>query len=403
MANENIFYPEPWPTQQRRFVPIPPPPDSPPPRSAALMVAVVLSCWPTGLEYQPQQRGPSAATIPAQQVAEQPPYKRQPESIGQSWEANSRADVWQAEFVPPEPTFDTAARDPPYLVYFPPDPQPHQRRLNAAIFGVVAAAEQPAFTRLPSSILAAWEPQADTQQRRNQITPLTLVYGNEPPRRSNAVLASIIDSWTPPHHYDWRRPPFIFGVQVNNPPPRSLAGLNSILQTNWIPAPPQPQRDPKNIVPLTLVYGNQPPRLKRQPLPIVEPDWPQQRRAVFTAGTVTTVQPPFVRQVIGQAWDAIEWPMQRRVLIAPLTLVYGDQPPLWAPGALRALIRETWEPLPDHVQRKELIVQPGVEPTFTMVLPWSNVLHLFTGQRLVLYVGQRLELETGERLELRNE
>ena len=45
----------------------------------------------------------------------------------------------------------------------------------------------------------------------------------------------------------------------------------------------------------------------------------------------------------------------------------------------------------------------GVEPTFTMVLPWSNVLHLFTGQRLSLYVGQRLELETGERLELRNE
>jgi len=39
----------------------------------------------------------------------------------------------------------------------------------------------------------------------------------------------------------------------------------------------------------------------------------------------------------------------------------------------------------------------------TIVGKWSNVLHLFVGQRLALYVGQRLELETGERLELRNE
>jgi hypothetical protein len=87
-----IFRLPPQPQQRRSTVPIEAQGDQPPPRQAfAAGMAIILSCWPTGLEHQPQRPRPTVP-IPVA-VVEQPAFTRQPESIRQSW-----------EFDPPLPT-----------------------------------------------------------------------------------------------------------------------------------------------------------------------------------------------------------------------------------------------------------------------------------------------------------
>lgn len=237
-----IFRLPPQPTQGRRFVPVPEQGDQPPRFSRALFMAAVLASWPTGLEYQPQRQLP---TVPIPEQGDQPPRQSRAAAMLTSW----------------------------YVEY-----QPQQARPQVA--AIIPAVEQPAFTRLPEAIRAAWETDPPFHRDIRRIAPLTLVYGDEPPRQSYASLYALMDSWRPPDPmpqqgrrdivpltfvYGDQPPPFAptamrsvvdqwravddvrqRAVQlvpiaiVDDPPPRSLAVLTAIVQASWIPPPLTP-------------------------------------------------------------------------------------------------------------------------------------------------------------------
>jgi hypothetical protein len=366
MGNDSLFYPPPQPQQRIPYAPIPTPPqvDNPPRRNLALAMAVVVASWPTGLEYAPQQPRPSAATIPAAAppAADQPtqssqgeiiffeperyvqrpvqiaplisapaapqvPFVRQPQHIVDSWQPPDPWRQLRSQIVPLTLVYGD---QPPKLLRQPlwmaeDVPWRQSAPQIAPLIPAVVAAERVPFVRQPQLIVDSWTAPEPWRQPRVQIVPLTLVYGDQPPKYSHVVQDVIRDSWNPPFHYDWRRGLFIFGVQVDQPPPSSRANLNSILAINWAPAPPQPQVKPP-VAPLTLVYGDQPPRLKRQQIPFPELEFYQQPRPTLPTQPVVVTFVPGVRfqsQIVA-AWDVAAQPVQRRVT-APLPSV--DNPP----------------------------------------------------------------------------
>ncbi len=243
--NGGIYRHDPPPQQGRRFVPIPDQGDQPPRFSRALFMAAVLASWPTGLEYQPQRQVP---TVPIPEQGDQPPRQSRVSALLTSW-------------------YD--------------ENYPQQRRPQiAAILPAATVEEQPPFTRLPDSILAAWELDPPLPRGLKRIAPLTLIYGDEPPRYSPANFFAIIEKWRPPDPmpqqgrrdvatltltYGDQPPPFApvamrsvidqwrasadaqqrfaqlvpiaVVVAGDDPPPRARAALNAIVQAAWIPPP----------------------------------------------------------------------------------------------------------------------------------------------------------------------
>src|SRR6266566_6518680 len=83
-------------------------------------------------------------------------------------------------------------------------------------------------------------------------------------------------------------------------PPRFTSGAAAIVAMWYVAAAvPQPLQGTRQITPLTLIYGQQPPRIASMP----------------------SVQ----EQTAKLPWP--DWPAQAGSRIVPLTLVYGQQPP----------------------------------------------------------------------------
>ncbi len=200
-----------------------------------------------------------------------------------------------------------------------PDPWPRQRA-NQLVFAVPVTEPPRRTNTLTLSIIRQWDPPApQPTQKRVEIVPLTLVYGDQPPRRSNVNLNTIVQNWVPPHHYDWRRPKFVFGVQVDQPPRLKLALINSLYQIAWTPPPPQPQRD----LPTVIVSVDQPPRRRLvAPYYTVELVQPTQRQLTLTAGVVVAGPPPLKRlpESILEAWQGVvEVPVRRPAFTVGVT------------------------------------------------------------------------------------
>src|SRR3990167_5949591 len=219
----NIYRFDPQPTQGQRFVPIPQQGDQPPRRNLALTMALVMASWPTGMEHQPQQR---FVTVPIPVQGDQPPRQ-------------SRA-VYSPDW---------------YRI-----DQPQQRRSKIAAL-ISTAAEQPAFTRPPASILRSWEPEPAVPRILSQIAQLTLAYGDTPPPYSAVNLRVLVEAWQPPPPLPQQQRRDIAPLTLvygDLPPIPSRVNQYITLQA-WTPPDPQPQRDSKNISPLTLSYGDIPP------------------------------------------------------------------------------------------------------------------------------------------------
>lgn len=215
------------------------------------------------------------------------------------------------------------------------DPQPVQLPPRVPASALTTGSQPPrnavAGAIAMACILASWPAQGEPRpiqpiQGRSQIAPLTLVYGQQPPRIDPMpeVQARVaIASW--PEDREPR-------LQFNNQ---------------------QPER--RYVVAQTLKYGSQPPvagPLTTIELNIAVRSWdspfqspPQlEGTAGWNIPVAAAAQVPFARITVG--WPTSDQYGQKSSQIAPLTLVYGDQPPVagaLSPAELGTFVR-SWEP-----------------------------------------------------------
>jgi hypothetical protein len=219
-----------------------------------------------------------------------------------------------------------------------------------------------------TAVLASWpadlEPrlhQQNTQQ--NKIAPLTLAYGQQPPQRAPlAVLnqSTILATWQ--QTWDAQRAPKSLAWDVPISPYLARTPPPPLIWDAWIPPPPLPAR-PVQIAPLTLAYGSQPtqqPPLSTVELAQIVSTWQQTWDAQTAPKSAAWNIPPIVSTLVPRTpppahiWTAWVEPFVRPptpVQIAPLTLVYGDAPPVRGASPLQAQLAGTWA--------DPLIVQPG--------------------------------------------
>lgn len=158
------------------------------------------------------------------------------------------------------------------------------------------------------------------QQGPRKIAPLTLTYGQQPPRKAALAVSALlcIQAWNPPD--------------------------------------PQPTQKRVQIAPLTLTYGQQPPpqttgRLLASIRQQWETTWDAQKAPPNAAWNFSPVVVTFVPytpawlQAVRLSWQGDQQPVQRSAVIASLTLVYGDQPPLvrQSPPPATLLPAATWD------------------------------------------------------------
>lgn len=148
-------------------------------------------------------------------------------------------------------------------------------------------------------------------------------------------------------------------AQGDQPPRRTIALSMAVILASWptgLEHPPRQGR--RDVVPLTLTYGNQPPRIRPRFSWYSPESQPQQPRKLIAATIVVAEHPTFTRlpAALLISWNAEPNRAQYRRGIAPLALVYGDQPPPYQPSQIRALIRERWEfPPPRHIRRAQFV------------------------------------------------
>jgi hypothetical protein len=237
----------------------------------------------------------------------------------------------------------------------PPDPQPYQRPLTVAPLTLTYGDQPPRSSGVNfATTIAAWTP-PDPQPRQLPLTiaPLTFIYGDQPPRYSRVTARTIVSAWEPPDPQPQRTLPTQI-VSVDQPPRSSTVNFTVALRS-WTPPDPQPPRDLKNFAPLTLTYGDQPPFKRPDLLPIslwqIDPQ-PQQRIVYYPiTPVIVAAQVPFVRlsASILASWDAQAPTIQQRPGFAPLTLAYGDQPPRMSLVTPRVIV-QAWEPPPPSPQ-----------------------------------------------------
>lgn len=375
MAGE-IFYPPPAPVQPAPHVPIPAQGQQPPRRTWALMMSVVMASHPTGLEYQAPRKVP---TVPIPAQGDQPPrYSVNPlMQLVRSWD--------------------------------PPDPQPAQKPLKVAPLTLTYGDQPPKYAGFLADtleILRAWDPPPPDPWQLPRRPPIPTP-GSEPPRYAGnlADYLELVRAWDPPDPQPQQRPTTapIPPPLLSQPPPRSIVVLGTIIDA-WRPPDPQPwQRPPTVPIP---AQGDQPPRL-RQPLPyslwVADPPLPQpteQAAAIIPPPVVSQV--PFTRplSIILGAWDTADpvrqravnfpiraqgqqvvcsdprwvrllsivrqWdppdpmPRQRPLTVAPLTLIYGQQPP--PRREYRNVIYDSWLVVDVPRQPVGYALQPAPAP-----------------------------------------
>lgn len=300
MANESTFYPPPQPTQGRRFVPIPAQGQQPP-------------------------FGPRPARVTT-------------DLIRQSWE--------------------------------PPDPQPYQRPLTIAPLRIVYG-NQPPLGNWPAEVIfnevlrVSWEPPPPTPwQRPLTIAPLRIVYGSQPPPRNDALkMETVLASW--PTGFEYQAPQLTeLAATITLPPVVTFVPfvrLPDHVFRSW-EAPLQVTQPVNNDAPLSLVYGDQPPKMRAAPMQWQYPDaLPQQARpsiAPLIASPPVVTFTPFTSYPLAliQSWQAIESPQQRQRQVAPLTLTYGQQPPRYS-TAINAVLSASWLPS-DPSPQQRLVTRP---------------------------------------------
>lgn len=239
------------------------------------------------------------------------------------------------------------------------DPQPVQLTPHVPASALTTGSQPPRIASQLAMAMAvvgmAW-PQAgephpiQPMQGRSQIAPLTLVYGQQPPIAgplSVTETAIAVLSWEPARS----EPPKLIGSAAWNAPvvilpvgpitPQEMA----VVRSAWEPPAPIPPF-PVKIAPLTLVYGQAPPvdgPLTETELNIAIAPlawWPPQNARPSAAWNIPPIAAgvpftPLPLNIVG-SWQT-DWRAQSAGLIAPLTLVYGQQPPVQGPLTVPSL------------------------------------------------------------------
>jgi hypothetical protein len=193
-----------------------------------------------------------------------------------------------------------------------------------------------------SLILSSWpadlEPRlAPPNNRQTAVATFTLSTGQQPPvigPMRPGLVEVVANAWqqtwdaqTAPKNAAWNVPPVLVAVPYA-PVPRSI-------WVAWEPVWTSPPV-PVSIATLTLPTGQQPPAQARTTSSPIIAAWatdPIVRPAVtpiaavlpLSVGFVPWTQPPYT--ILG-AWQDAPFELRRRVAIAPLTLIYGNQPPI---------------------------------------------------------------------------
>jgi hypothetical protein len=231
-----------------------------------------------------------------------------------------------------------------------------------------------------AAIVDAWRlDPALSQQLARKIAPLTLTYGDQPPRQS--LSQTILDSWRQipaPIQQPSRIAPLT--LAYGDEPP--AVGLDIA----WLPPVLEPRQQPRTIAALLAIPGDQPPRWAPtgQRASIVAswqttPD-PQQRGPRYVPEPAVVNIPPPRSTALLQSIIQVSWipppsePRQLPRTIAPLTLAYGDQPAPWSPNALRSTIVQTWRALPDREYRPTQFVPIEAAATVDQPPPKTNSL-----------------------------
>jgi hypothetical protein len=355
-----IFYNPPQPPTANNAG-TPPEPHAPigtqgsqPPRySTVLMMAAVLASWPADLEPRLHQQNAQQNKIAPLTLTygQQPPQRAPLAVLNQSTILATWQQTWDAQRAPKSLAWDVPIS--PYLARTPP----------------------------PPLIWDAWIPPPPLPARPVQIAPLTLAYGAQPtpqPPLSTVELAQIVGTWaqtwdaqTAPKSAAWNIPPIVSTLVPRTPLPQSI-------WTAWEPLPLPPR--PVAIAPLTLPYGSQP--TPQPPLSVVElaqiaASWQQTWDAQAAAKSAGWNIPPIVSAFVPRTsppaliWTAWEPPYiapPRPVAIAPLTLVYGNAPPIRGVSPLQAQIAATWAD-PPSIQAGPKTAAWNVPPLVATIVP----------------------------------
>ena len=175
------------------------------------------------------------------------------------------------------------------------------------------------------------------------------------------------------------------GAQGDQPPRSSIVRMQVAVGSwprGYEPAQYRSNFSRVSIAPLTLVYGDQPPRRsERRPdyawytpnARVQMPVW----STVWDAPVVVSQVPPSLwQQQIWRAWNFEQARVQSLANLAPLTLVYGDQPPLLAKSWQGQYETPYWSVRPTTAAWNVPAPVTGDDPP-PKVLPWYTFSNWF--------------------------
>lgn len=261
---------------------------------------------------------------------------------------------------------------------------------------------RPAYQLLVGQWPLDLEPRLDKPNaERVKIAPLTLTYGDQPTPQSGLSVSEwqVIQSWQP-------------GDNGPQSAPKSLAWSSVVSQTPYFRFPydvtfrswpaeealSRPNAERVKIAPLTLTYGDQPtpqPSISQPEWTALQSwprdDWSAQRFVKSNAWQPPPIGVPYPIGLILASWPAdleprLGKPNAERVKIAPLTLVYGDQPVPQAPlSAARFQSIRSW-PVDDWAAQHSTI------STAWLTLPSWNPFVPFQYTTILANVPSELDL-----------
>lgn len=379
---QGVFRTDPPPVQGAPHTPIPAGGSAPSPRGplAVATLALLVGMWPGALEPRPAQLQPASNLAPLTQTYANPAPPSGPISVDElalvrgSWAEDKEPRLGQlsvrSSFAPlaqvygnqPPVTGPISPQEVAIRQAWPEDKEPRLPQLLPAsliapltlTYGVAPVPSGPLSVDELALARSLWpedkEPRLGQLRPISLVAPLTQAYGNPPvPSGPLSVTELLVvgawqPSWTgspqPQPTAGWNIPLVGF-VPYTTPPASVLAA--------WQPAAQLPQAS-RSVAPLTLVYGNQPPAVRPAvPQAAWTPPWVSVTPPLGTAawnvplvGFVPfSVPPPSVLA----AWQTSPSAPSILRAIAPLVLVYGDQPPLVAlQRVLRGVVCGWWEP-----------------------------------------------------------
>jgi hypothetical protein len=252
----------------------------------------------------------------------------------------------------------------------PPDPMP-QRQYPTQI---VSVDQPPPRMPMPTQILSAWQPPPPQPTQQPPFVPIPK-QGDQPPRLlPNAVVASwLMPSWpaqTSPASA-WNIPPVIVAQPAYAPLPASIL---SAWQPTWQPAQTAPPSAGWNV---PVIVVAQPPYtpLPSSVLTAWQPQWYPAQTAPANAGwnvpVLVVVAHPYapLPASILTAWQPSWYASQTAAPVAPLALVYGQQPPAYSVVTVME-IRRAWEPPDPQPQRLYATQIVSVFPLLPIPCPY---------------------------------